>query len=140
LPSMLIKSIARTTIVTLLIALVIFLLLLFGDFGRGIPPDKAAAMTLIQKLGKLDTFLIDCKFDSTGKLVSCAGLAANLALLKEENEEILVTNAGEIVGVNFVGHVVVVLGVRKNSDGKIYLSCSVSPKKASPLGCDGKVK
>ena len=130
------RSIVRTIVIALAVALVIINFLLFGNFGKTIPEDRAAAMVLIQKLGQ--SFSADCKLDSSGAPTSCDGLATRLEQIKGDNEEFLTTDVGELIGVNYLNRVVVVLKPSKRPGGQIYLSCSVWPKKASPLECDVK--
>jgi hypothetical protein len=131
-----IRRMAVTALITLAAVIAIALVLIFGVWEKAVPDDQAAAMILIQKLHP-DILLSDCQFDSNGELSGCDGLSKKLDLIKGENEQILMTSAGDLVGVNFPSRVVVVLRAKKASDGHIHFSCSVWPQKAAPLGCEG---
>ncbi|MHA6824560.1 hypothetical protein ACQUKI_23895 [Ralstonia pseudosolanacearum] len=110
--------------------------LIFGNFEKPIPRDVSAARILLVRMGDLNKLLSGCEFDSTGDFSKCDDLSKRLALIKkDEGEEIIVTGAGELVGVNFLNRVIVVLKPRKGADGRIDFSCSVWPEKAAPRGC-----
>jgi len=127
------RKVIVTTIVVLLFAMTIICFLLFGHFEKAISADKAAAMELIQKLQP--QFIAGCELSSSMKSVECKEFTAKLDQIKGANEEIIVTDTGDLIGINYVNHVLVILKSKKGLDGKVSFSCSVRPKSASPLGC-----
>ncbi|QCX51426.1 hypothetical protein [Ralstonia pseudosolanacearum] len=130
------RLISRGMAVTLSIIAVVVGVLVFGNFEKPISRDISAARFMIVRMGGLNKILSGCEFDSNGNFSRCDGLSERLALIKKaEDEEIIATEKGELVGVNFLRRVIVVLKPRKGPDGRIDFSCAVWPEKAAPRGC-----
>ncbi len=129
------RLMSRGMVLALVIIGALVWVVIFGNFEKPIPEDRAAAMVLINKMGGSNSLLSGCEFDSGGHLSKCQELDKRLGLIRKEGEEIIATRGGELVGVNFQRRVVVVLRPIRGSDGRIGLSCSVWPENATPRGC-----
>jgi hypothetical protein len=97
--------------------------------------SKYSAMTMIQPLSAIQEQSIKCRIVENAETAECAIVYKALAKLRSDGKHHYCSSRGSLIGVDFVGRVIVVLEPPSDISGTKW-KCLVSPLEAAPAACD----
>jgi hypothetical protein len=99
------------------------------------PSPKFSSIEMIQRLSGMQDLSSRCRSAENAEATDCKLVREGLANMGMGNKIFYRTSSGSLVGIDFVGRVVVILEPVTNS-ANVQWKCSVSPSAAAPAACD----